>query len=420
VNFLLDFFGHSLHLWISMAPYLLLGMLIGGLIHVFLKEKFVSKHLGQMGFSGIFKATLFGIPLPLCSCGVIPVAATLRRHGASQSATLAFLTSTPTTGIDSVLATYSLLGPIFAFFRPLASFVAGLLVGFIASFGEKEQTKRPTLKTFFNDSFTFKGKIKELLQYGFEELPRDIGKWLVLGILIGAALSAFLPENAFGILKGYAILEFLTVLAIAIPLYVCATGSIPIAAALMSKGLSPGAALVFLIAGPATNTVTVGFVYSQFGKRTASLYIGGIVLGSIGLGLLLNTLWGYFEKKVELLTPGSEFLPFYLKISCGIFLLTVILWTNRSKINKRRRIKEMDYLFFVPDMTCEHCKMNIERTLKTIEGIEDFQVDLENKLVKIKGNVSPESIKEGLERSGYTPIFQHKMEESEDKTCQYE
>jgi len=420
MNLLWDFFVHSFHLWISMAPYLLLGMLIGGILHGFLKEKFVSTHLGKKGFSAIFKATLFGIPLPLCSCGVIPVAATLRRDGASRGATLAFLTSTPTTGIDSILATYSLLGPIFAFFRPLASFVAGLLVGIIASFGEGKKTKRPLPKAPFTDTFTFKEKIKEVVQYGFEELPRDIGKWLILGILIGAALSAFLPKNLFGIFKGYPLLEFLTVLSVAIPLYVCATGSIPIAAALMSKGISPGAALVFLIAGPATNTVTVGFVYSQFGKKVASLYIGGIAAGSIGLGLLLNGLWGYFGKKVELLTPGGELLPFYFKISCGIFLLAIILWANRSKIKEKGKSKEMDYLFFVPDMTCNHCKLNIEKALKTIEGIEEFQVDLENKLVKVKGNISPESIKEGLEKAGYTSIFKDKTETTEGKICQYE
>jgi len=420
MNLLQDFFYHSLHLWINMAPYLLLGMLIGGVLHVFLKEKFVSKHLGKRGFSAILKATLFGIPLPLCSCGVIPVAATLRRDGASRSATLAFLTSTPTTGIDSILATYSLLGPVFAFFRPLASLVAGFLVGLMVSLGEREKIKGLSLETSSMDSFTLKEKAKEVVRYGFEELGRDIGKWLVLGILIGGALSAFLPENAFGILKGHTLLEFLTVLVVAIPLYVCATGSIPIAAALISKGLSPGAALVFLIAGPATNTVTVGFVYSQFGKKVASLYIGGIVLGSIGLGLLLNSLWGYFGKNGELLSPGGELLPPFLRILCGIFLLKVILWANRFRIKKIEEAKNMDYLFFVPDMTCEHCKMNIERTLKTIEGIEEFQVDLTNKLVKIKGNVSPESIKESLERTGYTPILKDKPEETEGKVCRYE
>jgi len=246
--FFLAFLKESVHLWVQMSPYLLLGMLIGGALHVMLREEFILRHLGGRSSSSVFKATLFGIPLPLCSCGVIPVAASLRRDGASKGATLAFLVSTPTTGVDSILATYSLLGPLFAFFRPLAALLAGLVVGLSSLFVVKEerwQGHRHPLPS----RQPMPERLKEGLRYGLLELSRDIGGWLLLGVIVGGALSALVPESAFRSLGVHPLWESLALLALSIPLYVCATGSIPVAAALITKGISPGAALVFLVAG---------------------------------------------------------------------------------------------------------------------------------------------------------------------------
>lgn len=389
-------------MWINMSPYLLLGMMVGGVLHAFLREDFISRHLGASTFGAVLKSTLFGIPLPLCSCGVIPVAATLRRDGASRSSTLAFLVSTPTTGVDSILATYSLLGPLFALFRPLASFLSGLLVGtldFILAGKREKQVRLVSLPREYP-----KGRIYEALRYGFSELPADIGKWLVIGILVGGALSALVPPGVFRPLKTHTLLEFLFLLAFSVPLYVCATGSIPIGAALLAKGISPGAVLVFLIAGPATNTVTVGFVYSQLGKRAAFLYLASIVGSALLLGWVFNGLWQLLGGSRELLMPGGEFLPMEVKIISGIVLLGVVIgafWYKRSRC--KEEIGEMKYLFRVPSMSCEHCKTTIERTLTGLRGVEKVAVDLKNKTVGVEGDIDKDTVARALSEAGYPP-----------------
>lgn len=401
MNYLSQFLRDSLNLWVNMSPYLLLGMMVGGILHAFLREDFIIRHLGSSTFRSVLNSTLFGIPLPLCSCGVIPVAATLRRDGASRSSTLAFLVSTPTTGVDSILATYSLLGPLFAVFRPLASFLSGLLVGslhFLTAKEEGEVACVPPPKDYP------KGRLYEALRYGFGELPRDIGKWLVIGILVGGALSALVPPRAFEPLRAHPLLEFLLILAFSVPLYVCATGSIPIAAALLSKGISPGAVLVFLIAGPATNTVTVSFVYSQLGKRATVLYLASIVGSAFFLGWTFNGLWRYLGGTPELFTPGGELLPPWVRGAAGVVLLVVVARALLSRyFEKGGEVVGMKYTFKVPGMSCEHCKAAIERALKGLEGVQEVVVDLKNKTVGVEGEVNKEVLERVLAEAGYPP-----------------
>jgi len=306
--FFLAFLKESVHLWVQMSPYLLLGMLIGGALHVMLREEFILRHLGGRSSSSVFKATLFGIPLPLCSCGVIPVA----------------------TGVDSILATYSLLGPLFAFFRPLAALLAGLVVGLSSLFVVKEerwQGHRHPLPS----RQPMPERLKEGLRYGLLELSRDIGGWLLLGVIVGGALSALVPESAFRSLGVHPLWESLALLALSIPLYVCATGSIPVAAALITKGISPGAALVFLVAGPATNTVTIGFVYSQLGKRASVIYVASILFISLLLGWVLNALWQALGAPPELVAPKGGLLPTWLRVGAGVILLGLVLYTQWEK-----------------------------------------------------------------------------------------
>lgn len=402
MNYLYQLFAGSIKLWLEMSPYLLLGMLIGGLIHAFLREGFITEHLGAPSFSSVLKATLFGIPLPLCSCGVIPVAATLYQQGASRGAVLAFMTSTPTTGVDSILATYSLLGPLFAIFRPLASLLSGLAVGALSSLLTEERMKGPqryVARRFFGNRFF------EAFRYGFVELPRDIGKWLVLGVLVGGALGAFVPQGALEPLREHQFLEFLAVLGVAAPLYVCATGSIPIAFALMTKGMSPGAVLVFLTAGPATNAVTVGFVYSRFGKRAASVYLLSVIGSAFLLGWTMNALWGWAEGAPEFFKPGCEFLPHWLKELTGVGLLLVVGWNFlRSCLFKAKpEVVDVKYIFTVPSMDCEGCKARIEEALKGLEGVRRVVVDLKGKKVGVEGEVSKEAVVEALDKAGYPP-----------------
>ena len=278
IEIVINIIIETANLWIAMAPYLLLGMFFAGILHTFLGQDFIARHLGRGVFGSILKATLFGIPLPICSCGVIPVAASLKREGGGTSATLSFLVSTPTTGVDSIFATYSLMGPLFAVFRPVVAFISGLVVGGLNLIfnPEKEKVIDSHRHTLLPPSF----KMQEIFRYGFGELAHDVGQWLLIGVIIGGVLTVAIPDD---MLFGYfsnPLFHFLIMLILAIPLYVCATGSIPIAAALLGKGFSPGAALVFLIAGLATNVVTLSFVYSKLGKRAFYIYLTTIIIVS--------------------------------------------------------------------------------------------------------------------------------------------
>ena len=253
----------SMRLLNKMAPYLLFGFLFAGLLHIFFSPEKIARHLGKGNFVSVIKASLFGIPLPLCSCGVIPAALALRREGASIGAVLAFLISTPTTGIDSIFATYALLGGLFTGFRIVASFAAGVFAGVLANIFIKEKSFTPPEKESCKlcgheteHKHSTMEKATEALRYAFIGLFDEIAKWLLIGVLIGGTISFFIPEGFFASFLGLGWVAYLVMFLIGTPMYVCATGSIPIAASMMLKGLSPGAAFVFLLSGPATNTVT--------------------------------------------------------------------------------------------------------------------------------------------------------------------
>lgn len=399
---MIDFFSsilrESVRLWMAVAPYLLLGMFIAGILHAFLGRGFIARHLGGGAFGSILKATVFGIPLPICSCGVIPVAASLKKEGASKSATLSFLVSTPTTGVDSIFATYSLLGPLFAIFRPLAAFVSGITIGGLSLLFNPEKEKKagfhrhPPLPSPF--------KIKEVFRYGFGEMAADIGKWLLVGVVIGGVLTVVIPEDMLTGYFSHPFLQFLVMLALAIPLYVCATGSIPIAAALIQKGFSPGAALIFLIAGPATNTLTLSFVYSKLGKRAFYIYLSSIIIVSILAGWLFNLLWGGMGGKIELISPHGEQLPYLLRVFSGVVLFLLIL----KGIGKTKRAtKKMKYELYVPDIICKHCRMTIENRLKELPGVKRVFVNLDKKMVGVDGELNLEEIEAAIREVGYNP-----------------
>ena len=330
----INFLGAIVNLWLEMSPYLLLGMVAAGILHLFLGKEVVKRQLGRGGVGSIVKATLLGVPLPVCSCGVIPLAESLRRDGAHRSSVLAFLVSTPTTGIDSILATYALLGPVFAIFRPIAAMVAGISLGLCDYFlAEKKQN------TFIDTANVCAhcgkshapraDKLREFLHYSFVEVPADLARWLIIGVTIGAAITVAIPQDIFAHYLTFP-WDFLAALAVGIPLYVCATGSIPIAAALLIKGLSPGAALVFLIAGPATNTVTLTFVWAKLGKVSFYLYLGNIIAVAVICGLVLNWLWPWLGTKNIVFTPGGNMLAGWVKIASGIALLALTLYSFKK------------------------------------------------------------------------------------------
>ncbi len=391
--------NESLSLWLAVAPYLVLGLFIAGILHVFLGSNFIVRHLGGSTLGSIIKATVLGIPLPICSCGVIPVAASLKKEGASTSATLSFLVSTPTTGVDSIFATYSLMGPLFAIFRPIAAFVSGVSIGIFNHLWNHE--KPQPMKTHSNHSTSTAFKLKEVFRYGFIELAHDIGKWLLIGVVIGGILTAVIPQEFLLNYFSNPLLQIGVMLILAVPLYVCATGSIPIATALIQKGISPGAALVFLIAGPATNTVTLSFVRSKLGKRAFYLYLTAIVIVSVLMGLLFNLLFKGIGGNTSLISPHGGMLPSWIQISSGVLLFLTIakgLFSLPNNVDKK-----MAYQWKVEDIHCKNCKMTIENKIKDLPGVSEVVVNVDKKRVGVDGQINQTTIEKAIKNAGYTP-----------------
>lgn len=277
----------------QMAPYLLLGFLVAGVLSVFVSPEFIEQHLGRRTIWQVCKAALLGVPLPLCSCGVIPVATSLHRHGASRGATLSFLVSTPQTGVDSIMVTHALLGPVFAVFRVVTAFVSGILSGTLVQLlvpddpDERESSESCPHCASHKEGH---GKLHRLLHYGFVVLARDIGRAMIVGIVVSGVLTTLVPENYLADRLGPGPVSMLVMVIIGIPLYVCSSGSVPIAFALIRMGLSPGAALVFLVTGPATNAAALTAIWDVLGKRSAIIYLASIIVCAVGAGMMIDML----------------------------------------------------------------------------------------------------------------------------------
>ncbi len=288
----------------EMSPYLLFGFFVAGILSVFVSQRIVERHLGGRGVWPLLKASLFGIPLPLCSCSVIPVSMSLRKHGASRGATISFLLSTPQTGVDSIFVTLSLLGPVFAVFRPLVALVTGLIGGiFVDVFNWGGKSKESTPLEWLEECCAagkLSGRFVKGLKYGFITLPRDIGTAMLVGLVVAAVISTVVPDDFFTEkLLGTGIFAMVVMMFLGIPVYVCATASVPIAAALISKGLTPGAALVFLIAGPATNAAGLTTIWKVLGWRTAVAYLSTVVVCALGSGILLDMIFPELSSSVQ-------------------------------------------------------------------------------------------------------------------------
>ena len=324
----------------AMSPYLLFGFFVAGVLSVFISPKFIETHLGGRGLWPIVKASLFGVPLPLCSCGVIPVSMSLRKHGASKAASISFLLSTPQTGVDSFFVTFSLLGPVFAIFRPIIAFVTGVIGGVgvqICSDVGVNGMDDDGDSECMDDCCKAKkaSKLKRLFKHGFVTLPRDIGKPMLVGLVVAALMSAMVPGDFFAEKLGSGIGTMLLMMLLGIPVYVCATASIPIAAVMIAKGLSPGAALVFLMTGPATNAAALATIWKVMGRRTAIVYLLTVAGCSLGSGLLLD--WMFPELSVEVVHRMHEMSPAVWEHAAAVVLLGVLLWAIWSKQLTRKK-----------------------------------------------------------------------------------
>ncbi|HCK99260.1 MAG TPA: hypothetical protein DHW42_04040 [Candidatus Marinimicrobia bacterium] len=395
-------FGIISEIWnflLIVSPWLLLGLLIAGLIHSFIGESFIKEHLGGSGFASVVKATLFGIPLPVCSCSIIPIAAGLRKDGASKAATMSFLVSTPTTGVDSIFITYGMLGGVFAIARPLSALIGGILIGVIVYLTEKNNQTRLIVEHKKHPHLSFLDRIKSTFVYGFSVLPQDLSKTLLLGITVGGALSALLPMDFASEYLSNPLIAYPLMIVVSIPIYVCAVGSVPIAAALLMKGLVPGAALAFMIAGPATNTITMGFVAKKLGKKVFAIYLVSIIIVAVGGGLIMDMFLPTWSGQ-ELMQRHDETSAF-LKFFSTILLLAIMGYSLFSKQKKIKNV-DMEYSFHVPDMTCKHCQLTIENSLKKLPGIENVVISLADKTVSVDGEVDKNSIIKQIEDVGYT------------------
>lgn len=290
-----------------MSPWLLLGFTVAGLMHVYVPASLYTRYLAPRGFKSVINAAILGVPLPLCSCGVLPTALSLHREGASKGATVSFLIATPQTGVDSILATYSLMGLPFAILRPVAALLTALLGGHIA---DKTDGKAPSPATgptcanghcHCHKTEADKGccgheakkegnRLRRAARYAFVDMMDEMGRWLVIGIFIAGLITILVPDNFLITLSDKPLLGMLSALALSLPMYLCATGSIPIAVALMLKGLSPGAALVMLMAGPACNAASILVVRNALGWRVATAYLASIIGGAIAMGLCVDYL----------------------------------------------------------------------------------------------------------------------------------
>ena len=393
----------------EVSIYLLFGFIIAGILHVLFPESIIRRHLGRDSFGSALKSTLFGIPIPLCSCGVVPVAASLRNSGASKGATISFLISTPQVGADSFMITYSLLGWVFALFRIVASLITAMAAGIMVNILSRNDSSRSgELSSNMNSEEGFGRRIKSILQYVEHDLLGSIANALMVGIIAAGIISALIPEGFFNRYLGSDFLSMILMLLIGIPLYVCAAASTPIAASLIMKGISPGAALVFLLTGPATNAITIATTARVLGKKSTAVYLVAIALVSLALGYLLNILAAQYGLQKIIMVHQHEMLPEWLKIAGSIALTLMLGWYyfNLKVLSRLRRQKDMTegkISLDVQGMTCMHCAGNVKKAVESVAGTSGVSVDLEGK--KVEFEVSEEDnigrVKEAIVGAGY-------------------
>lgn len=420
----------------GMTPYLLLGFFLAGLMHAFVPNTLYRRYVGGSTFRSVFNAAMLGIPLPLCSCGVIPTAMSLRKEGASKGATVSFLIATPQTGVDSIIATYSLMGLPFALIRPFVALATSLFGGVlvnrlddnkavVSDSGHASDTSASAASTA-----TFGQKLLQALKYAFVEMMQDIGKWLVVGLIAAGLITVFVPESFFSLFADKPLLSMLLVLAFSIPMYLCATGSIPIAVALMLKGLSPGTALVLLMAGPAVNVASMLVISKVMGRKTLFLYLLSIITGAVVFGLCIDYLlpreWftaplmqmhsGHEEglSLVKMVSSvaffvllGNAFYQRYFRSSaccCGCHGHAdhacsddACSCESASHAHAAEPVNE----FKVKGMTCNHCKNNVEKAILSVEGVTRVEINLVSGQTWVYGKADPSAVVQAVKEIGF-------------------
>ena len=481
VEILEKFVWQFVTLFSEMAPFLLLGFLLAGILHVWVPNHLYVPKISKTNFKSVLWSALFGIPLPICSCGVIPTSIALRKEGASKGASVSFLISTPATGVDSILATYSLLGGPFAILRPVAAFVTAMLGGLFTNVVTKNEpetgvavvgeTHEPHHEHEHCDcdgnhcscsqeghdehsKKSFVQKVRETLEYGFVNMIGDVSKWLIIGLLLGALIAAFVPDDFFLFLHEYPLLCMVVVLVLAMPMYTCATGSIPLALALVEKGITPGAALVLLMAGPATSIASMLVVGKAFGKRTLAAYLTSIALGALFFGFIIDTF--FMDTFLASMLPhasaechGHGALGVLDYICAGLFALLIVYakfahkgcdghcgcdcenhdcccecsdghehcecvehdehhhheGECRCHEHHHEHEEPVVVTYRVLGMSCSHCKACVEKSTLRLDGVLSAEADVANKELRVQwhgdDDVDENTLKIAVEEAGF-------------------
>ncbi len=354
-----DVFSFSWQLFLQSAPFFVFGLLLAGVLKVFLSPQYIARHLGKRGISSVLKAALAGIPLPLCSCSVLPVAASLKKQGADRGSVTSFLISTPESGVDSILISWALLDPVMTVARPLAAFITAVAAGVFQNIFSKDDPTEPS--TFIAARMSsdctscackiggcsepedakpewrgFVSIVQSVFSYAFFDLWEDLAGWFFVGLLVAGIISALLPQDFFSQYLGGGLRSMLLMLVVGIPLYICATASTPIAAALILKGMSPGTALVFLLVGPATNVTSLSVLLSILGRSGTVIYLATIAVFSVCFGLLLDKF--YFISSIvpsAVIGKAAEIVPDGLMTFSALLLVVMFLgatFKSRSRV----------------------------------------------------------------------------------------
>jgi len=402
-----NFFISLLKVVGEMSPYLLLGFFIAGLLHVFVPRKFFANYLSRKNKLSVLWAALLGVPLPLCSCGVIPTAIGLKNEKASKGAIASFLIATPQTGIDSILATFSLMGLGFAIIRPVAALITGVFGGLLVNRLVREDGMTENISS--SCRVEQGNKLWRVLKYAYYDMIRNIGLRLLIGLIVAALIQVAVPDEFFLSFGSQPLLQMLIILVIAVPMYICSTGSIPVAAALMMKGLSPGAALVMLMAGPAVNLASILVVHKSMGRRFTSIYLMTIVGFAVLFGLILNaTGLDFTVTGHDTCCTDTSALPSPFKLISATVLILLILFALMMKLFSKFTTKETSdpdvTVYRVEDMHCSHCEAAVVRAVENIPGVENAEASSSTNTLTIKGSANKEAIRSAVEGAGYTFI----------------
>ena len=342
------------NLLIESAPWLLIGYLLAGIIKQVIPSEWVHKQMAKPGFVSIVKGALIGAPLPLCSCGVIPTALAVRKAGASKGATSSFLVATPETGVDSISFSYAVLGPVFAIARPVAALTSAIIAGVLVNTFDKEeevaepieaasscchskQQEQPEAEPGLGE------KLISAVQYGYGRMISDTAKWLVIGLVAATIITAVVPQSFF-LQWGDGLLAMIVMVIVGLPMYICATASTPVAAGLLFAGISPGAALVFMLTGPATNIATMGVIKEQLGMRSLIAYMVGVIVSAIGCGLILNELYTAYgwQLQISMMEHGESY-PLWRQLAAVLLCaLLARVWLQPLFARKEAKVEMVE------------------------------------------------------------------------------